>query len=548
VANSQLAPIGTSREIFLVARVPRTPVAQSLTAPGGRTPKTAGQVAPSARWAISLSIILGSLTHSIMMGSVNIALPTMMTSLRADVSQIQWVLTAFMVARTVVMPTLGWLGSRLGNRRLYLTSLIVYLAASMLCGLSWNLETMICFRVLQGMSAGYLTPLGMSILHETYPPGKRGMAMGFFMAGMSFGPAIGPSLGGYLVEHLSWRAVFYINLPIGLVALVGSILVTLPESEQRQSRDLDLLGLITMTTFVVSLLLAVSQARLHGWGSAYILTLLAIAGVSLLAFIATEWNHAAPMVSLQVFANGQFVLGAVANFCESFTNFAMNFIVVIFLQQGLGLGAAHAGELMLPAACVWGLTSLFTGRLSDRIESRWLIIAGSLFQALVLSYFVGLTPWSSSGVLVVLLMLRSLTRGFIQSPIMTITMATLPDHQVRLGAGLRGLLNSLGGTFGIAFAGIVLQSRLTLRASFVGEHQQLDAFDHLHMVETVRQRLQEAGEDPSLLSVQTEATTTRWMTQEANMLAYQDIFFYASVVVLLTAVPVLWLRQRRTDA
>ena len=155
------------------------------------------------------------------MGSINIAVPTMMTSLRAEVTEIQWVLTSFMIARTVVMPTLGWLGGRLGNRRLYLTSLSVYLVASMLCGLSWNLGSMMFFRVLQGMSAGYLTPLGMAILHETYPAGKRGMAMGVFMAGMSFGPAIGPSLGGYLVEHLSWRAVFYINLPIGLVALIG---------------------------------------------------------------------------------------------------------------------------------------------------------------------------------------------------------------------------------------------------------------------------------------------------------------------------------------
>ena len=316
-----------------------------------------------------------------MMGSINIAVPNMMTSLRADLSQIQWVLTAFMIARTVVMPTLSWLGSRLGNRRLYLTSLLVYLASCMLCGLSWSLESMLVFRVLQGMSAGYLTPLGMAILHETYPPGKRGTAMGIFMAGMSFGPALGPTVGGYLVEHLSWRAVFYINLPIGLVALVGSVLVTLPEGERRQSEELDLLGLTTMTTWVVSLLLAVSQARLYGWGSMYILTLLAIAGVSLLAFVAAEWTCAAPLVNLQVFANGQFVLGAVANFCESFTNFALSFIVALFLQQGLGFDAAHAGEIMLPSACIWGLTSLATGRLSDRIESRWLILIGSLSQA-----------------------------------------------------------------------------------------------------------------------------------------------------------------------
>jgi MFS transporter, DHA2 family, multidrug resistance protein len=150
--------------------------------------------------------------------------------------------------------------------------------------------------------------------------------------------------------------------------------------------------------------------------------------------------------------------------------------------------------------------------------------------------------------LVGLLMLRSLTRGFIQSPIMAITMATLPDHQVRLGAGLRGLLNSLGGTFGIAFAGIVLQDRLAVRAAYVGEHQSLDAFDYLHMVEGVRQRLQEAGEDPSLLTLQTEAMISRWGAQEAAILAYHDIFYLTSIVVLLTAVPVLWLRQRRISA
>ena len=169
--------------------------------------------------------------------------------------------------------------------------------------------------------------------------------MGIFMAGMSFGPAIGPSLGGYLVEHLSWRAVFYINLPIGLVALLGAMAVTLPEGEQRQHQELDLLGLMTMTTFVVSLLLAVSQARSHGWESMYILTLLAIAAVNLLVFIGAELTCEAPLVNLQVFANGQFVLGALANFCESFSNFAMNFIMALFLQQGLGLDAAHAGEL-----------------------------------------------------------------------------------------------------------------------------------------------------------------------------------------------------------
>lgn len=528
-----------------MARVLRLSTIRGRTASLPRPPGAPRPVTPSARWAISLSIILGSLTHSVMMGSINIAVPTMMTSLRADVSQIQWVLTSFMIARTVVMPTLGWLGGLLGNRRLYLASLLVYLISCMLCGLSWSLESMLVFRVLQGMSAGYLTPLGMAILHETYPAGKRGMAMGVFMAGMSFGPAIGPSLGGYLVEHLSWRAVFYINLPIGLVALAGSILVTLPEGEQRQSQGLDLLGLVTMTSFVVSLLLAVSQARLYGWGSMYILTLLGIAGASLLAFIAAEWTCAAPMVHLRVFANGQFILGSVANFCESFTNFAMNFIIALFLQQGLGFNAAHAGELMLPAACIWGLTSLGTGRLSDRIEGRWIILVGSLSQACSLALFVGLTPWSSAGVVMGLLILRSVTRAFIQSPIMTITMATLPENQVRLGVGIRGLLNSLGGTFGIAFAGIMLESRLAVRTYLLGENQDLVSAEHGHLLETLQQRLLETGEDPASIPVQTEAMFNRWLVQEGALMAYHDLFLLTAALMLLTIVPTLWLRQRR---
>lgn len=188
-----------------------------------------------AKWAISIAIILGSLTTSVMFGSVNIALPTMMTSLRAEVNQIQWVLTAFMITRTVVMPTLGWVGGMLGNRRLYLGSLLFYLLASGLCGLSWNIESMIVFRIMQAIGAGYLGPLSLTILHETFPANERGTAMGVFMAGLSLGPALGPWLGGYVVEQVSWRWIFYINIPIGLVAF-GTAMVTLPEGRQAPRR------------------------------------------------------------------------------------------------------------------------------------------------------------------------------------------------------------------------------------------------------------------------------------------------------------------------
>jgi EmrB/QacA subfamily drug resistance transporter len=451
-----------------------------------------------------------------MMGSVNIAVPAMMTYLQVDVTQIQWVLSSYLIARTVVMPTLGWLGGRLGNRRLYLGSLSLYVVTSMLCGLAWDLASLICFRVLQGMSAGYLFPLAMTILHETYPPHQRGMAMGIFMAGMSFGPAIGPSLGGYLVDHLSWRAVFYINLPIGLVALVAAAL-TLPAGGLRQQRSLDLWGLVTMTTFVVTLLLAVGETRTYGWTSLYVLVLLAMAGAMLLAFVWIELTRVSPLVNLQIFTNVPFVLSALVTFFESFTNFAMSLIMPLFLQKGLGLSAQQVGEIMLPAAFVWGLTSFCSGRLADRIESRWLIVTGSLSHMVVLGLFVGITPQSSALAIAGLMVLRSITRGLIQSPIVTLSMATLPDHQVRLGAGLRGLINSLGATFGSAVAGFFLQQRLGVWTQFFQDN-------------------------PPVVAQMSD----RWLAQEATTHASHDIFLVTAVVVVLTAIPVLWLRQRRT--
>jgi EmrB/QacA subfamily drug resistance transporter len=476
-----------------------------------------GGTLSSGRWAISLSIILGSLTNSVMMGSVNVAVPAMMTHLQADVTQIQWVLTSFMIARTIVMPTLGWIGGRLGNRRLYLTSLSLYMVASMLCGLAWNLESLIFFRVLQGLSAGYLFPLAMTILHEVHPPGQRGMAMGIFMAGMSFGPAIGPSLGGYLVDHLSWRAVFYINAPIGLVALVAAA-TTLPASGLRQSRSLDLLGLVTMTTFIVTLLLAISETRTYGWGSPYVLILLAVAGAMLIAFVWAELTHDTSLVNLQIFASVPFVLSSLVTFLESSTNFAMSFIMALFLQQGLGFSAREAGEIMLPAALVWGLTSFCSGRLSDKIESRWLILTGSLAHAVVLVLFAGTTFQSSVMAIAGLMVMRSITRGLIQSPIVTLSMATLPDQQVRLGAGMRGLINSLGATFGGAMAGFFLQQRLAVWTEFIQEN-------------------------PPLAPV--EQLSERWFTQHVTTLAAHDMFLVTAVAVILTAIPVLWLRDRR---
>ncbi len=489
-------------------------------------------------------MILGSLTTSVMFGSVNIALPTMMTSLRAEVNQIQWVLTAFMITRTVMMPTLGWVGGLFGNRRLYLASLSFYLLASGCCGLAWNIESMIAFRIMQAIGAGYLFPLSLTILHETFPKQERGTAMGIFMAGLSLGPAVGPWLGGYLIEQVNWRWIFYINIPIGLIAL-GVAMITLPKGEAAvEKRTVDLLGLMTMASFVVTLLLAVSQARDYGWSDPYIVSLLVISGLSLCAFVVAELTDNAPLVDLRIYANVQFVLASVVTFFNSLTNFGMNFVMTLFLQRAMGFNAQQAGEILLPSALMWGLTSLFSGRLADKMEPRWLILGGSVILALVFYAFVTINVWSGVGIIIGLMILRSLARGFIQSPIVALVMSSLPDDQVRLGAGLRGLLNSLGGTFGVALAGYWLQQRVAVRTYHLRENQRLEAFDVEALVGLVQQQMLQAGEAAILLPSKTQAVFNRWLAQEAATLAYHDMFVITATLVLIAAVPVVWLRQR----
>lgn len=403
---------------------------------------------------------------------------------------------------------------------------------------------MIAFRVMQALGAGYLFPLSLTILHETFPANERGTAMGVFMAGLSPGPAIGPWLGGYFIKQMSWRWIFHINIPIGLVAL-GTAMLTLPEGKQApQKRTVDLLGLMTMAVFVVSLLLAVSQARDYGWSDPYIVSLLVVSGMSLVAFIVAELTDKTPLVDLRIYANVQFVLASVVTFFNSLTNFGMNFIMTLFLQRAMGYSAQQAGEILLPSALMWGLTSLFSGRLADRMEPRWLILGGSVILALVFYTFVTINVWSGMGFIIFLMILRSLARGLIQSPIVALVMSSLPEDQVRLGAGLRGLLNSLGGTFGVALAGYWLQQRVAVRTYMMRENQHLEGFDVGTLVGSVQEQLLQAGDVAFSLPAQTQAVFNRWLVQEAAALAYHDMFVITAVLVLLAAIPVIWLRRR----
>ena len=266
------------------------------------------------KWWICLTLSLGTLSVGLSATTVDIAIPTIMSSLGASLNKVQWVLTGFMITRTVLTPSVGWLGDRLGDRNLFILSTAMYTLGSFLCSVSWSADSLIFFRILQAVGAGPLIGVAMAIMYDAFPARDRGLAMGLFMTGWSLGPFFGPLIGGYLTEHVHWRAIFYINIPVGLLSVVAAFFLLPRHSAEQEKIPLDWLGFTSMTAAVTALLIALSQGHEEGWSSRYIVSLFGASAVLFCLFIFVELRVKHPFVELRFFRSLTFSLSNVIIF------------------------------------------------------------------------------------------------------------------------------------------------------------------------------------------------------------------------------------------
>jgi EmrB/QacA subfamily drug resistance transporter len=498
---------------------------------------------PSYKWWVTFALMLSILTQGLSFGTVNVALPSMMTNLQAEIETIQWVITAFMVTRTVAMPMVGWVAAVLGTRTFYLLCLIIYIVGSVLCGLAWNVASLVCFRIIQALGAGPMFPITMGILYEVFPAHQRGLAMGMFMAGISLGPALGPALGGYLVEHLNWRMIFYLNLPMGIVAL-GAVAWVLPKTKRPRYVGLDTVGLLTMIGFLVPLLLALIQGRREGWDSRYIQTLFVIAAVSGVTFIVTELRLKQPLVDLSLFKIVPFSAASAIFLVSTAGEFASSFLIALFLQQVMTLTPFQAGQMLLPGALIWGLSNLISGRLADKVNNRLLVSIALLMIAIAFYRFASLDKLSSTTAILSLFAVQSFARGMLQSPLINFLMAVLPQEKVIMGSGLRGLVNGLGSTFGVSMAAIFIEKQQTVHALLFAEEQSAYPIGAAEAMAAAQERLQMQGEWDQL-STKAAFAVREAMLGEAAVLAYRDCYLAIAASSLLSLALTLFLRLPR---
>jgi DHA2 family multidrug resistance protein len=501
---------------------------------------------PLFKWWVAATVIFGAITMDFGGNVLNVAIPKMMTSFGVSLDKIQWVLTGYVVARAVLMPTVGWLGGWVGQRNLYLFSLLFVVGSSVLGGAAWNLESLIVFRVLQGIGAGPLQAIGLVILFEQFPPHQRGLAVGLVFIGYSIGAAIAYLLGGYLIEHYSWRAMFYLAAPPGALSLVMAVWI-LPNDRGQRSGSIDYWGLLFMGLCLSTLLLALTQGRRHGWDSSYIRTLFAIAGPSFLVFILIEMYTRAPVIHLALYRNLAFTMASLASCLNSMSIHSMQFLTALLLQQILGLDALQTGMVILPSMLLSGVMGPVGGTLSDKVNPRIPVLVGFAGMA-GLFYAMSYANAFTTVLTMTLIMIGiRLALNLIHTPLTRMAMGALHAREVREGTGLEGVVRGIGGSFGVALTGVILEMRHAWHFGRLVEEHHLASIDALQVMNGVREVLGKGGAIGPMVEVQARAWLQLEVGRAAQIGAFQDVLLLLALLQVAALVPTLLIRSGVRD-
>ncbi len=411
-----------------------------------------GELGRLERWLALGVVTVGTFMAVLDFSIVNVALPHMMTSFGVNVKQVKWVSTAFLVTTAVGMPMTGWLGHRFGLGRLFLAELIVFTFGSALCAAAWSLEMLVFARVVQALGAGAIMPTSLAVITDTFPVHERGKAIGIWGVGYMVGPSLGPTTGGYLTDWLNWRAIFAINLPIGVIAIAFALLA-LPAGRSDPGQRFDWAGYLALATCLVAALLTLDNGQDEGWGSAPIVTGGTVAVVSLLVFLALVWQAEHPVVPLRLFGAPDFTLSMLLGLVRASTLFGALFLLPLFLQNVQGRDTIETGLLMVPAAVIVAVCMPLAGMLTDRFGARWPTVAGFLFAAYSLYAWRVLDPLVGRWAVIYPQIWRGLGMALVMAPVNTAAMNAVPRPDAGTASWMLNLTQSMGGAFTIAVAG-----------------------------------------------------------------------------------------------
>ena len=505
-----------------------------------------GSKAPSQGWGLAVFVVVIGAFMSILDSSiVNIAIPTIENVFNVNTQGAEWVVTIYILALGVVVPISSWLGDKYGLKQIYVFSLTVFTIGSALCGASWSVGVLSGFRVLQALGGGLIMPTTMSLVYRMVPRERIGTAMGFWGLALIMAPAIGPTLGGYLVQYVDWRLIFYVNVPIGIAGVLLALRY-LPQIPRKAVGRLDWAGMATAAAGLFGLLLALSEGQTWGWASESILLLLIGSGGMLVLFVYLQMTGREPLLDLRVFRYGSYALTNILSMVVMVGMYAGVFYVPLFLQTVSGYGAMETGLIMMPAALVTAIFMPLAGRIYDLVGARWPVFIGLLFMGYGTYVFHNLSTATPTLVVAEWLMIRSVGMGLSMMPLTTAGMSAVPTAEIGAASSVNNILQRVSGAFGLAALTGVLQDQTgmfsgTLSAAYSPGTAGASLIGGMGRV------IQGAGLPASGARLVGAYMVAGEIARDAFVLAIDNVFVLTAALTLSGAVVALFVKTYRTQ-
>ncbi len=423
-------------------------------------------------WVAATAVMFGTLMVFVDTTVVNLSLPYMAGSLSASINESTWALTSYLAANAIVLPITGWLANYVGRKRLLMLSLSTFTISSLLCGLAPNLQLLVLFRVIQGLTGGAMQPISQAILLESFPPRDRGKAMGFWSLGIITAPIAGPLIGGWLTQSYSWRWVFLINIPIGIVAItMVQLYIFDPVYIRRATTRVDVRGILLLGLGIGALQVVLDRGQDEDWfDSRLIIGLLVIGGLAIAVFVYRSLTIEHPVADLRVFRDRTFAVGSLLSAMIGFLLYASIVILPLLLQTLLGYPPLRAGLIIVARALGSMIAFPIVGAIATRVDPRRLLILGLALGALTMFWFAHFDLDLSGHTLFWPQFIQGIALGLLFIPLTTITMSTIPNREMGNAASLFNVTRNFGSSIGIAVVATVLQRQRTVHRTLLGEH------------------------------------------------------------------------------
>ena len=504
----------------------------------------------SRRVIITITAIFCALLEIVDSTIVNVALNDMKGNLGATLSEVSWVITAYAIGNVIIVPMTSWLSAQFGRRNYFAASIIIFTIFSFMCGNAHGIWELVLYRFLQGLGGGALLVTSQTIITESYPPEKRSMAQAIYGLGIIIGPTLGPPLGGYIVDHYTWPYIFYINIPIGIIATLLTLqFVRSPKFALKKAmHEIDFLGIGLLAISVGSLQYVLERGHEDDWfTSNTIVTLTVTAVFGFFFFIWRELTTKNPVVELRVLKNGNLRVGTMLSFILGFGLYGSTFIIPLYVQSILHWTPQQAGALMIPAALTTAFMMPIIGKMLQSGAKQTLLVALGMVIFFLYSFwgYKALTPDTPKDAFFWMLILRGLGMGMLFIPITSLSLSTLKGQQIGQGASFTGMMRQLGGSFGIAMITTYMATQNVIHKTNIGNHltidnpavqQRISAMQHSYMAKC-------KTADIALKSAY--QTLDFAVSTQASVMSYMDVFMFIGVMFLCCIPFVLMVKENK---